>query len=255
MRDAIRHFVAEFVGIFALVFVGSGAIMMAQETKSAAPLLLVAAAHGLILSIMVTATMRISGHLNPAVTLGFLVARRIEPLMAAIYICAQVLGAIAAAYALKAAVPADLFAATRGGGQAISLDVTAGQAFFLESIATFFLAFAVFGTAVDPSAPKVGGFAIGLTVAADILAIGPLTGASMNPARSLGPAVASGVFEGQAVYWAGPIVGAIVGALLYDTLFLRRGPELPLHGAVRPDEPTPPAPPHRRRHREHERQQ
>jgi MIP family channel proteins len=255
MRDAIRHFVAEFVGIFALVFVGSGAIMMAQETKSASPLLLVAAAHGLILSIMVTATMRISGHLNPAVTLGFLVTRRIEPLMAAIYICAQVLGAIAAAYALKAAVPADLFAATRGGGQAISLDVTAGQAFFLESIATFFLAFAVFGTAVDPSAPKVGGFAVGLTVAADILAIGPLTGASMNPARSLGPAVASGIFEGQAVYWAGPIVGAIIGALLYDTLFLRRGPELPLHGAVRPDEPAPPAPPHRRRHREHERKQ
>ena len=255
MRDAIRHFVAEFVGIFALVFVGSGAIMMAQETKSASPLLLVAAAHGLILSIMVTATMRISGHLNPAVTLGFLVARRIEPLMAAIYICAQVLGAIAAAYALKAAVPADLFAATRGGGQAISLDVTAGQAFFLESIATFFLAFAVFGTAVDPSAPKVGGFAVGLTVAADILAIGPLTGASMNPARSLGPAVASGIFEGQAVYWAGPIVGAIIGALLYDTLFLRRGPELPLHGAVRPDEPAPPPPPHRRRHREHERKE
>jgi len=251
MRDAVRHFVAEFVGIFALVFVGGGAIMMVQETKSASPLLLVAAAHGLILSIMVTATMRISGHLNPAVTLGFLAARRIEPLMAAIYICAQILGAIAAAYALKVAVPAELFAATRGGGQAISLDVTAGQAFFLESIATFFLAFAVFGTAVDPSAPKVGGFAIGLTVAADILAIGPLTGASMNPARSLGPAVASGIFEGQAVYWAGPIVGAIIGALLYDSLFLRRGPELPLHGAVRPDEP-PPAPPHRRRHSHHE---
>jgi aquaporin Z len=239
MRDAARHFVAEFVGIFALVFVGSGAIMMAQHTKSASPLLLVASAHGLILSIMVTATMRISGHLNPAVTLGFLAARRIEPLMAAIYICAQVLGAIAAAYALKATVPPDLFAAARGGGQAISLDVTAGQAFFLELVATFFLTFVVFGTAVDPKAPKVGGFAIGLTVAADILAIGPLTGASMNPARSLGPAVASGIFEGQAVYWAGPIVGAIIAAVLYDGLFLRREPELPLHGAVRPEEPHP----------------
>jgi aquaporin Z len=249
MRDAVRHFVAEFVGIFALVFVGSGAIMMAQQTKSASPLLLVATAHGLILSIMVTATMRISGHLNPAVTIGFLVARRIEPLMAAIYIVAHVLGAIAAAYALKAAVPADLFAATRGGGQAISLDVTAGQAFFLELIATFFLTFVVFGTAVDPNAPNVGGFAIGLTVAADILAIGPLTGASMNPARSLGPAVASGIFEGQAVYWAGPIVGAIIGALLYDTLFLRRAPELPLHGAVRPEEPAPAAPPPQPHHR------
>ena len=239
MRDALRHFIAEFVGVFALVFVGSGTIMMARHTNAATPLILAATAHGLILAVMVTATMRISGHLNPAVTLAFLVTRRIEPLMAAIYICAQILGAIAAAYALKATVPADLFAATRGGGQSIALDVTATQGFVLEMIATFFLAFVVFGTAVDPNAPKVGGFAIGLTVAADILAIGPLTGASMNPARSLGPAVASGVFEGQVVYWAGPILGAIVAAVLYDQLFLRRTPELPLHGAVRPEEPPP----------------
>ena len=240
MKDALRHFAAEFIGIFALVFVGSGSIMMARQTSAATPLILAATAHGLILAVMETATMRISGHLNPAVTLGFLATRRIEPLMAAIYICAQILGAIAAAYALRAAVPAELFAATRGGGQSISLDVTAGQAFLLEMIATFFLTFVVFGTAVDPSAPKVGGFAIGLTVGADILAIGPLTGGSMNPARSLGPAVASGVFEGQVVYWAGPVLGAIVAAVLYDQLFLRRAPELPLHGAVRPDEPAPP---------------
>jgi len=251
MRDALRHFLAEFFGIFALVFVGSGTIMMARHTNAATPLILIATAHGLILAVMVTATMRISGHLNPAVTLGFLATRRIEPLMAAIYICAQILGAIAAAYALKATVPADLFAAARGGGQSIALDVTATQAFVLEMIATFFLTFVVFGTAVDPNAPQVGGFAIGLTVAADILAIGPLTGASMNPARSLGPAVASGVFEGQVVYWVGPILGAIVAAVLYDQLFLRRAPELPLHGAVRPEEP-PPQPtttPHRSRRR------
>jgi MIP family channel proteins len=250
MRDAIRHFVAEFVGIFALVFIGGGSIMMARHTNAASPLLLVATAHGLILAVMVTATMRISGHLNPAVTIGFLAARRIEPMMAGIYIVAQIFGALLAAYALKASVPAELFAATRGGGQSIALDVTAGQAFLLEGIATFFLTFVVFGTAVDPQAPKVGGFAIGLTIAADILAIGPLTGASMNPARSLGPAVASGVFEGQAVYWAGPIVGAVVAALLYDQLFLRRAPELPLHGAVRPDEPPEPSAteaPHRHR--------
>jgi aquaporin Z len=250
MRDAIRHFVAEFVGIFALVFIGGGSIMMARHTNAASPLLLVATAHGLILAVMVTATMRISGHLNPAVTIGFLAARRIEPMMAGIYIVAQIFGALLAAYALKASVPAELFAATRGGGQSIALDVTAGQAFLLEAIATFFLTFVVFGTAVDPQAPKVGGFAIGLTIAADILAIGPLTGASMNPARSLGPAVASGVFEGQAVYWAGPIVGAVVAAVLYDQLFLRRAPELPLHGAVRPDEPPEPSAtpaPHRAR--------
>jgi len=247
MRDAVRHFVAEVIGIFALVFVGGGSIMMARQTNAATPLILAATAHGLILAVMVTATMRISGHLNPAVTIGFLATRRIEPMMAAVYISAQILGAIAAAYALQATVPAELFAATRGGGQSIALDVTTGQAFILEMIATFFLTFVVFGTAVDPQAPKVGGFAIGLTVAADILAIGPLTGASMNPARSIGPAVATGVFEGQAVYWAGPILGSVLAAVLYDQLFLRRAPELPLHGAVRPDEPPVDAPPHRPR--------
>ena len=94
----------------------------------------------------------------------------------------------------------------------------------------------------------------GLTMGADILAIGPLTGASMNPARSLGPAIASGIFEGQAVYWAGPIVGGIFAAVLYDRLFLGRAPELPLHGAVRADEPpmespAPSAPPRARRKR------
>ena len=239
MKDALRHFVAEFVGVFALVFVGGGSIMMGRYTTAATPLILAATAHGLILAVMVTATMRISGHLNPAVTIGFLATRRIEPLMAAIYLVAQVLGAVIAAYALKATIPAALFDAARGGGQSIASDVTLGQAFGLEMIATFFLTFVVFGTAVDPDAPKVGGFAIGLTVAADILAIGPLTGASMNPARSIGPAVATGIFEGQAVYWAGPIVGSIAAALIYEFLFLRRGPELPLHGAVRPEEPPP----------------
>jgi hypothetical protein len=102
-------------------------------------------------------------------------------MMAGIYIIAQLLGALAAAYALKALFPEALFTAARGGGQVISLDISSAQAFFAELIATFFLVFAVFGTAVDPQAPRVGGFAIGLTLAAAILAIGPLTGASLNP--------------------------------------------------------------------------
>ena len=207
MRDSWRHFVAEFIGIFALVFVGGAAIMVAVQTQAPNALLDVAVAHGLILAIMVTATMRISGHLNPAVTIGFLVTRRIEPMMAVVYIIAQLLGATLAAYALKAIFPAAVAQTTRFGGQSISVDLSTGQAIFAEAIATFFLVFAVFGTAVDPKAPKVGGFAIGLMVTADILAIGPLTGASMNPARSFGPAVVSGVLEGQMVYWVGPILG------------------------------------------------
>jgi MIP family channel proteins len=234
MRDALRHAAAEFVGIFALVFIGS-AILIVSRTATNINLVEIALAHGLILAVMVTATMRISGHLNPAVTIGFLVARRIAPLMAGVYIVAQLLGAMAAAYALKSVFPASEFIAARGGGQAVASGVTSGSAYMLEAVATFFLTFVVFGTAVDPHAPRVGGLAIGFTLAASILAIGPLTGGSLNPARSFGPAVASGVYEGQVIYWVGPIVGSIAAALLYDSLFLRRGKEPVLHGPIDPN--------------------
>jgi MIP family channel proteins len=229
MRDTWRHFVAEFVGTFALVFVGGGTIITSPLVQSQATVLSVALAHGLILALLVSATMSISGgHLNPAVTTGFLVTRRIDPMMAVIHWIAQFLGAIIAAYMLKALYPANVANLTLLGGQRISADTSLLQAIGLEAIATFFLVFVVFGTAVDPRGPKLGGMAIGLTIAADILAIGPLTGGSMNPARSFGPAVVTHVFEGQTAYWVGPILGGIVAALLYDRLFLR--------------EPTPTAP-------------
>ncbi|HYD51760.1 MAG TPA: aquaporin [Gemmatimonadaceae bacterium] len=232
MRDAIRHFSAEFIGTFALVFVGGAALVHAD--RGSAGLVQAALANGLILFVLVTATMRISGHFNPAVTLGFLVARRIEAVMAGVYIVAQLLASMVAAYAIKWLLPADAALSARLGGQAIALDVTGTQAIVLEAIATFFLAFVIFGTAVDPKAPRVGGLAIGLTMTAGILAIGPYTGGSLNPARALGPAVAMGDFTAQAVYWVGPIVGAIAASLLYEHLFLRHGIEPVDHGAVRP---------------------
>ncbi|HEX6575724.1 MAG TPA: aquaporin [Gemmatimonadaceae bacterium] len=234
MRDAWRHFVAEFIGTFALVFVGGAAIMIAKDTGSPAGLLGIALAHGLILAVMVSALMRISGHFNPAVTAGFLATRRIDPGMAGVYILAQLIGAILAAYVLKWTFPFTLVEATRAGGQAVALQVSGGQAFLLEFIATFFLVLVVFGTAVDPKAPRIGGLAIGLTVAADILAIGPLTGASMNPARSFGPAVAVGIYEAQIIYWLAPLAGGIVAAVLYDFLFLRREEEPVSHGVLKP---------------------
>jgi MIP family channel proteins len=227
MRDSLRHFVAEFIGTFALVFVGGASI------AAGGGLVAVALAHGIILAVMVSATMRISGHFNPSVTMGFLAARRIEPLMAGVYVAAQIIAAILAAYALKGLPPAEVASASRLGGQQVALEITAAQAIGLEVIATFFLVFVIFGTAVDPKAPRVAGLAIGLTIAADILAIGPFTGGSMNPARSFGPAVASGIFEGQAVYWVGPLIGGIAAALLYDTLFIRREREPVDHGAIR----------------------
>lgn len=234
MRDSLRHFVAEFIGTFALVFVGGAAIIGATAGQMDAALVVAALAHGLILAVCVSATMRISGHFNPAVTIGFLAARRIEPIMAGVYIAAQILAAILAAYALKALLPAGLTTAARFGGQSIASEISISQAIGLEAIATFFLVFVIFGTAVDPKAPRVGGLAIGFTLAAAIFAIGPFTGGSLNPARSFGPAVVSGIFEGQAAYWIGPIVGAVAAALLYDTLFIRREREPVDHGAVRP---------------------
>ncbi len=217
-----RNFIAEFVGTFALVFVGGGAIMMAQQSGANGGLLLVALAHGLILGLMVSATMYVSGgHLNPAVTIGLLAGRRIDGVTAGVHIVAQLLGAVAAAFALKWSMPDAVFLATRAGGQSVSIDISMAQAIGLEAITTFFLMFVVYGTAVNPEAPRLGGLAIGLTVGAGIMAIGPLTGGSMNPARSFGPALASGVWEGQIVYWVGPILGAVIAALVWEMGILK----------------------------------
>lgn len=234
MRHALRHFLSEFIGTFALVFVGGLSIMMMQGTNAPASvgLLVVALAHGMALAVMVSALMSISGHFNPAVTAALIVARRIEGFTAGIYIAGQILGAIAAAFVLRMLVPVGLFSIARGGGQVIALDISGSQAFFLELIATFFLVWVVFGTAVDQKASRLGGFAIGLAYAMGILAIGPLTGGSLNPARSVGPAVATGIFEGQGIFWGGPLLGGILAGLLYDQLFLRRSAEPVAHGAL-----------------------
>jgi MIP family channel proteins len=230
MRDSVRHFLSEFIGTFALTFVGSAAIM--QATQGGGNVVAVALATGLVLAVFVSAFMHVGAHFNPAITVGMLVVRRIEPMMAGLYIVAQVAGATAASFALKFAVPTALFAATRGGGQQVSLDVTSGQAFVLEMIGTMLLAWAVFGTAVDHRAPRLGGLGIGATMSAVILAFGGLTGASVNPARSFGPAFASGIYEAQGIYWLAPITGAIIAALIYEKLLLTDEPEPVGHGAI-----------------------
>ena len=218
-----QRFYSEFLGTFALVFVGSGAIMTASSNNGS--LLEIAIAHGLVLGILVTAFMRIAGHFNPAVTIGFLVTRRISPSMAGLHVVAQVAGAIIAAFALKALFPAQVFATTHGGGQTIASSVSWPQAATFEAIGTFFLMTAVYGTAVDKRSPNIGGFGVGLTLAFVILVIGPLTGGAVNPARAFGPAVAYGGFEAQAIYWLAPIVGAVVAALAYERFILKQDAE------------------------------
>ncbi len=224
MQDLKRPIVAEFVGTFALVFVGGATIMNGYVANASVPLIDIALANGLIMALLVTATMRISGHLNPAITIGIAVTRRLSPSAAVVYIVAQCAGAVLAALVLNVLFPPAAAHAARLGGQWVAGNVGTGSAIALEAIAAFFLVFVFYGTVVDPRAPKVGGFAVGLTVTADILAIGPLTGASMNPARAFGPALVSANFEGHLIYWIGPIVGGIIAGLLYEWTFLRDEP-------------------------------
>jgi MIP family channel proteins len=225
----VKQLVAEAIGTFFLCFAGIGAILSTQPPiNSGAGLVGIALAHGLALSIAVSIFGGISGgHHNPAVTIGFLSTGRIAPPLAALYIIAQLAGATVAAAACNFIFPDDAVKAASLGiplppppptGDWVTLPVV----LITEFILTFLLMTAVVGTAVDERAVpmKLGGFGIGLTVAFDILCGGPVTGASMNPARSFGPALIHGHFEWHACYWVAPIAGAVVAALLYHHVLL-----------------------------------
>ena len=214
--------VAEFVATFALVFIGAGAVIVSFGADVG--LVGIALAHGLVLAIMVSVTGHISGGLvNPAVTVGLWVVGKIATFRATVLIVAQLAGAIAGALLLKAVMPNELFDAARGGATLLAPGVEVWQGILLEAILTFFLVFAVFGTAVDDRGPfgKTAGLTIGLVLTFDILVGGPLTGASMNPARTLGPGLVSGSGANWWIFWVGPIGGGVVAAVLYWAAFLR----------------------------------
>jgi MIP family channel proteins len=226
MPSLARRLVAEALGTFGLVFVGAAVVVVnGGFPNSGIGLLGIALAHAVVLSVMITATMTISGgHLNPAVTIGLLATRRIGPLSALAYIVSQLAAAVLAAFLVKALLPVAAVRSALVGVPVIAGSMTLGQAIGVELVLTFFLMFAVYGTAVSPDAPRVGGFGIGLVLLFDILVGGPLTGAAMNPARAFGPAVVSGEWVGHVVYWVGPIVGALLAALLWEYFLLPRGP-------------------------------
>jgi len=213
-----RKAAIEAIGTFILTFIGAGSIIATQGNT----LIVIALAHGIALAIAVSAAMNISGgHINPAVTIGMLVTGRITVEHAAVYIVSQLIGAIIAGYLLMAVFPTVLGTAVHWGAPGLSPQTSVAQGILFEAIMTFILVFAVFGTAVDPRAPKIGGFGIGLAIAIDIMAGGPFTGAAMNPARAMGPMIASLYFANWYVYWIGPILGAIVAALLYHYIILK----------------------------------
>jgi aquaporin Z len=225
-----RALVAEFIGTFALIFIGVGSIAAAAVMKHDMGLVGIALAHGLTIAVMASATGAVSGgHLNPAVTFGALVTRKIAPALGVAYIIVQVLGAFLGAicigYAFPLAGPAK--AMIGAGTPAIAAGVTTGAAFVMEFILTFFLVFVIFGTAFDRRAPKTGALFIGLTVTLDILAGGPITGAAMNPARHFGPALLAGMYGQMWLYWLAPLLGGAAAAIVYVTVLEERVGEAP----------------------------
>ncbi len=219
--DLVRRLSAEFIGTFALIFIGGGAIVVDAAKAGALGLLGIALAHAVVLGVMVTAFMNISGgHHNPAVTFALWMASKIDLARAAFYIVAQLAGAAVAALAIRGLLPSLAGEVTSYGVPRIAGDVTLTKAILIEAVLTFFLVSAVFGTAVSKDAPKVGGFGIGLVLLFDILVGGPLTGAAMNPARAFGPALVGNDWHGHAAYWIGPLLGAAVAAIIWAKILL-----------------------------------
>jgi aquaporin TIP len=225
--DSVKRGVAEFVGSFALTFVGAGAIAVTEGGD----LVAIALAHGLVIAVMASAVGHISGgHFNPAVTFGFLVARRIDPALALVYWLSQIAGAVLGALLLVALIPDRLTDAVNLGVPALGEDVGAGAGFVIEAILTFFLVWVIFATAADPrgSFKSIAGLAIGLTITLDILIGGPLTGAAMNPGRAFGPQLVGNEWSDGWVWYLGPVIGGGLAALTYEYLYLRPARPIPV---------------------------
>ncbi|KAL3701695.1 hypothetical protein R1sor_019717 [Riccia sorocarpa] len=230
--DALKAGFAEGIGTFLFVFVGLGSVSAYNKIYppgdlTAAGLVGIALAHGLAIIWTVAATANISGgHINPAVTFGLVVGGQITVLRAIVYWIGQLLGAVLAAAVLK-------FIIVNGEPvppHALGAGVTSLSGTVLEIVLTFALVFVVYATAVDPKKGSVGivaPLAIGMTVLANHFIGVPYTGASMNPARSFGPAVVNWSWDNHWVYWVGPFVGAALAGLIYDGIFISNETPVP----------------------------
>jgi aquaporin Z len=217
-----RAAAAEFVGTFALIFFGAGAVILYANGK--VDLVGVALANGLVMAIMVSQMGHLSGGVfNPAIQAALWATGKMPTARSAVYIVAQLLGAVGAAYLLRFLIPAPTFDAGAGGTPALAGGLAASKGILFEAVGTFFLVWAVFATAIDDRGPfnKTAGFTIGLTLTFGILAIGPWTGAAFNLARWFGPALAASDFTNWYVWIVGPLAGGIVAGALYWFLFLK----------------------------------
>ena len=216
--DLARRAAAEAIAAFALVFAGCGAIVTDAEYGGALGVTGIALVFGLVIAAMIYATGHLSGaHINPAVTIAFILTRHFPRRDAGAYIVAQILGACAGALTLLAIWP------SQPGGLGVTVpSVGIGSALVYETLLTALLMFVIISVATDTRAVgSAAALAIGGVVALDATFGGPVTGASMNPARSLGPALATGEWTDLWIYIVGPIVGAALGAGAYQLI---RGP-------------------------------
>jgi aquaporin Z len=221
--DYARRGVAEFIGTFALIFIGATASLYNEQTVSAL-------AHGLVIAVMVSAFAGISGgHFNPAVTMGFFVTRRISVPGAIFYWIVQFGAAALAALLVKWLLgTASAANSAHYGAPSVNTSVIdTGKAVTIEAVCTFFLVIVVFATAVDAKGAfeKIAGLAIGFTIAFGIFMAGPLTGGAFNPARAFGPELVSDYWKHAWVYYVGPLAGGALAAILYEVLYLNRRDE------------------------------
>jgi MIP family channel proteins len=239
MPSLAKQIVAEFIGTFALVFVGIAALGL-----TGGDILSVSLAHGLALAAMASALMAISGaHFNPAVTVAMLVGGRIELGRALMFIVAQILaGFVAAALLVFVLAGTELVPKGKPATEPVSVGtpkipnkivnnvpseeprINAMQGMVAEAVLTFLLVATYFGTMVDSRAPRIGALAVGFAMTAAVLASGALTGAALNPARVFGPAVISGTWPNHWIYWVGPLAGGALAGLIYGR-FLLEEPE------------------------------
>ncbi|HEY7734943.1 MAG TPA: MIP family channel protein [Nitrososphaera sp.] len=225
-----RAWLAEAIATFCLVFFGPLAITISAELfgsgLSVESILMISLAHGAAIGIMIYAFGHISGaHINPAVTIAMLVTRNIKGKDAAGYIGAQIVGAILAASAHMAILPEAGAAVNFGtqGGPSEFLNFSAASGLGVEIILTFFLVTTIFMAAVHrKAAAGMAGIAIGGMIFLLHLVGVPLTGASMNPARTLGPAIVSGQWDFHWIYWVGPIVGAVIAGLIMQYVYVKK---------------------------------
>lgn len=223
VKNVLKKCIAELIGVLFLVLIGCGSCTTGHDLPNNFDVTRVALAFGITVATMAQSFGHVSGcHINPAVTAGLFVGRKIGLILSILYIVAQCLGGILGAALIKALIPVP----GNLGQSGLASGVNAGQGFGIEFLITFVLVLVVFGAAADENNEVKGSapLAIGLSITIGHLLAVPLTGAGMNPARTFGPAVIGSLWENHWVYWLGPILGGVCASIVYQ-MFLKAEPK------------------------------